>query len=146
MDREDSNPQTIANDEYDFLRPKSPSSTPKARFDDIPSAAVSSLVHAGLVFWGPNPPKPLMKEESDPTVTTKPLDSAASHALTHDGSEEHEDPQPRAEELAETPTSVPDAETDDRLAAIERRTGQQYNNSDLETHTKLPDETGCVVI
>lgn len=41
-------------DDYEFLRPKSPTGTTRSHhFDDLPCPEVSKLVHAGLTFWGP---------------------------------------------------------------------------------------------
>ena len=131
-DGEDSVTQTIANDEYDFLRPKSPSSTPKARFNDIPSAAVSRLVHAGVVFWGP---AAHVTQESDPTNIE--LVDSVGHVdrAIDEGGEEHEDLRPQGEDLTGL-SSARETETDDRPA------GQQGS----EMQTKLPSETSCVVV
>lgn len=56
IDGEDSvtaTPPSVGYDEYDFLKPISPPSSKVPYFDDLPSEAVSQLIHAGLVFWGP---------------------------------------------------------------------------------------------
>lgn len=135
IDREDSTSQTIiTNDEYDFLRPKSPSSTPKARFDDLPSATVSRLVHGGLVLWGP---AVSVKEEPDPLEVVKPLNN--SRLAMADG-----DYQASSALADERPGSLsaPDAETDDRLTATDRRPDQQ---GELEGCTKPTDDASCLV-
>jgi hypothetical protein len=132
IDREDATPQNIANDEYDFLRPKSPSSTPRIRLDDLPSAAVSKLVHGGLVFWEPEVD---VKAESDPS--DEPFDSPhhGDPAIVDDL-----DSSAQAEALTELPefSSAPDAEADDRLAAIDQQGG-------LEVDAKSADD-GCLVV
>lgn len=41
-------------DDYEFMRPKSPSwRAGTYHFDPLPNIEVSELVHAGLTFWGP---------------------------------------------------------------------------------------------
>lgn len=41
-------------DDYEFMRPKSPSwRTGTYHFSSLPNTEVSQLVHAGLTFWGP---------------------------------------------------------------------------------------------
>jgi hypothetical protein len=125
MDKEDSSSQFIASDEYDFLRPKSPSSTPKVRLDDIPSAAVSRLVHAGLVFWGPK----TNSKESDPMDIDQALNK-----INH-GDEEDKDPQPKTEKVGLL--SVSDGESEDRHGAM----GGAGPHSNPETQA----ETACVV-
>jgi hypothetical protein len=131
--------QTIANDEYDFLRPKSPSSTPKVRFDDLPSAAVSRLVHGGLVLWGPEVD---VKGEPDPLDVVEPFNSSRhSDPAMADGDYQASK---CATSLSERPesSSVPDAETDDRLTAIDRRPDQQ---GELEGLAKPADDASCLV-
>lgn len=41
----------LAPDDYDFLRSHLPA--PNLHLDDLPSAAISKLVDAGLTLWGP---------------------------------------------------------------------------------------------
>jgi hypothetical protein len=139
IDREDSTLQTIANDEYDFLRPKSPSSTPKVRFDDLPSAAVSRLVHGGLVLWGPEVD---VKEEPD-LLDVEPFNSPR-HGDPAMADGDYQASSALVETLTERPESlsVPDAETDDRLTAIDRRPDQQ---GELEGCAKPADDASCLV-
>jgi hypothetical protein len=120
IDKEDSNSQSVTNDEYDFLRPKSPSSTPKIQFDDLASAAVSKLVHAGLTFWEP---EAKVKEEIDPpniveSSETTNQDIALDNGddAMGNGSQEHKDvmPQPSTE-LASAPDR---ASTDERAIEV----------------------------
>lgn len=132
MDKEDSSSQFIASDEYDFLRPKSPSSTPKIRLDDIPSAAVSGLVHAGLVFWGPN----TNTRESDLMDIDQALDK-----IDHGDEEDKDQPEALAENIGLL--SVSDGETEDRHDAIETE-GGTGPHSNIETQAKA-SETACVV-
>jgi len=133
MDREDFNPPITANDEYDFLRPKSPSSTPKTHFDDLASAAASKLIHAGLTFWGP---KVEVKEENDPSGIVESFDSKSHRDPAMDDSgHEHKDPQ----ELS----SALDAVTDERPTLI----GQEDNDtSGPGEHAESENDAGCVLV
>jgi hypothetical protein len=141
IEREDSTLQTIANDEYDFLRPNSPSSTSKIRFDDLPSAAVSRLVHDGLVFWGPK--VDVKEEELDVVDIVEPFDgSQYGDAAMADG--DYRASSALTETLTECPESSPaaDAGTDDRLMVIDQRPSQQ---GELEGDVKSADDQSCLV-
>ena len=129
---DDSSPQFIASDEYDFLRPKSPSSTPKVRLDDIPSTAVSRLVHDGLVFWGPK----TNTKGSDPMDIDQALDK-----IDH-SNEEDQEHQPKAEVMTENIglLSVSRGESEDRHDAIDSEAGTGPR-SNPETQA----ETACIV-
>jgi hypothetical protein len=134
-DKEDSNLQIIASDEYDFLRPKSPSSTPKARFDDLPSVAVSRLVHGGLVFWGPKGDL----EDSDPPGIAEPHDTSHSNLVNAISGQECEGSTLEAEATSEHSEglSARGAETDGGLPATD-----WHSTSELE---KPKDDMSCLV-
>jgi hypothetical protein len=89
VDREDSataTPPGIGHDEYDFLKPIS-SSSKVPYFDDLPSEAVSQLIHTGLVFWAPETDD--AKGAEIPGISP---DSASQHDLVvgHDSSGSHD--------------------------------------------------------
>jgi len=142
-DKDDPNQQTIANDEYEFLRPKSPSSIPKARFDDLPSMAVSRLVHGGLVFWGPNVD---VKEEPDPPDTPEHLDASPGDPADIDDDKGYEYSSSQGEASTEPLelSSAPDAEIDDRIVVEDLPTGSDDTSRvDIEAPAK---DAGCLVV
>jgi hypothetical protein len=85
MESEDSltaTPPSVGYDEYDFLKPISSSSSKVPYFDDLPSEAVSQLIHAGLVFWGPE-----IDDAKETEFTGISPDSVSQHnpGTGHDG-------------------------------------------------------------
>ena len=144
MDKEDSNGQAIASDEYDFLRPKSPSSTPKAQFDDLASTAVSGMIHAGLTFWGPEPPEEDIKVEISPPDVVESFDITRSGDLAMDGGgQENKDPNSREEATAE-PSSIPDPSAEHPTATQE--SGLSHVISDSGVLTKPTNDTNCLLV